>query len=158
MTELRLEQLALTRREFASARTLPGAVYGEASVFALEQRSLFARGWICAAHVGALPAAGDYLVRQVAGESLLLVRGADAEIRVFFNVCRHRGTRLLDEAQGQGLARILCPYHAWSYRLDGQLQHAPKMPETFAKSEHGLVLMWCPNPNGKSIGNLAITS
>ncbi len=139
MTELRLDELALTRREFSAARTLPGVVYGDSRVFSLEQRSLFARDWICVAHVGALPAAGDYLVRQVAGESLFLVRGADEEIRVFFNVCRHRGSRLLDEAQGQGLTRIQCPYHAWSYRLDGQLQHAPKMPEAFPKAQHGLV-------------------
>lgn len=139
MTELRPEQLDLTRREFSAARTLPGAVFGDASVFSLEQHSLFARDWICVAHVSALRVAGDYLTRRVAGESLLLVCGSDGEIRAFFNVCRHRGSRLVDAAQGKNLTRILCPYHAWSYRPEGQLQHAPKMPETFSVSQHGLV-------------------
>lgn len=139
MTRLRVEQLDLTRREFSAARTLPGAVYGDRGVFSLEQRSLFSREWICIAHASALRAVGDHLIREVAGESLLLVRGEDGELRVFFNVCRHRGSRLVDGDPGTSLTRIVCPYHAWSYRLDGRLQNAPKMPEDFSKSDHGLV-------------------
>lgn len=87
----------------------------------------------------ALPNAGDYLARKVAGIPLVAIRGQDHRVRVFRNGCRHRGTRLLD---GAGCTRaVVCPYHAWSYGLDGTLRNVPH-PEGFpglAKGERGLV-------------------
>lgn len=131
--------LAATRRPFAQARTLPGAVYASPAVFALEQQAIFARSWLCAGRVADVPDAGDWFVKEVAGESVIVVRGGDGRVRAFYNVCRHRGSRLLDETRGRGLKRVLCPYHAWSYELDGSLQQAPGMPDSLARERHGLV-------------------
>jgi Rieske 2Fe-2S family protein len=131
--------LELTRREFATARTLPGAAYWDDAVFAREGQEIFARDWVCVGRSHDARAAGDFFTRSLAGESVLVVRGDDAKLRGFYNVCRHRGSRLVDSSAGTGLARILCPYHAWSYQLDGRLQQAPQMPPSFAKAAHGLV-------------------
>jgi Rieske 2Fe-2S family protein len=131
--------LALTRAPFASARTLPASVYASEEVFRLEQRGLFARSWLCAGREGDVPAAGDFFLREIAGDSVIVVRGADGQCRAFFNVCQHRGARLIDEPAGHGLRRLLCPYHAWSYELDGRLQAAPQMDAGFRRDKVSLV-------------------
>lgn len=133
------QALAATRREFPDARTLPGVAYTSAAVFATEQRELFARSWTCVARASDVRQPGDFLVVEVAGESLLLLRAADGVLRAFYNVCRHRGSRLVLETCGRGATRLLCPYHAWSYQLDGSLGNAPQMPASFRREEHGLV-------------------
>ena len=79
-------------------------------------------------HQSQLARPGDYFVQQVAGESLIIMRDKSGEIRGFYNVCRHRGTRLCEEASGHSAA-IQCPYHAWTYGLDGRLTGAPHMDE-----------------------------
>ncbi len=117
--------LAATCRPFAEARTLPAAVYTAPEVLATEQAGLFGQTWLCVGREADLPAAGDFFTREIAGDSVLVIRGADSQVRAFFNVCRHRGSRLIDQPSGQGLNRILCPYHAWSYRLDGALAQIP---------------------------------
>ncbi|MBN8280992.1 MAG: aromatic ring-hydroxylating dioxygenase subunit alpha [Gammaproteobacteria bacterium] len=117
--------LHATCRPFAEARTLPGAAYTSGGVLALEQSGLFARTWLAVGRAADMPQAGDFVTRQIGTDNVLLVRGEDGRIRGFHNVCRHRGARLLDEPAGTGLARILCPYHAWSYRLDGSLGQLP---------------------------------
>ena len=126
MISLRSEHLQATQREFSAALTLPGAVYSDAEIFSLEQQGLYGSQWVCVAHLSALPARGAYVVRQIGRESIAIVRGDDDSLRAFHNVCRHRGSRLLDNASGSGLARITCPYHAWSYQLDGRLLAAPQ--------------------------------
>jgi glycine betaine catabolism A len=133
-----LAALDTTRQEFSAARTLPGAAYESAAVYALERRAVFGAHWLCMGRVADVVAIGDYLVREIAGESILIVRGEDNVIRAFFNVCRHRGSRLIDGDGGQALRRIVCPYHAWSYQLDGRLQIAPLMRADFCREEHGL--------------------
>jgi Rieske 2Fe-2S family protein len=133
------QDLARTQREFAMAETLPGAVYGSREVFERERATIFARDWICLGHTSEVAAAGDFVLRELAGESVIVVRGEDAGVRAFFNVCRHRGSRLLDSASGRGLTRILCPYHAWGYQLDGRLHAAPMMRGDFRREDHGLV-------------------
>ncbi|MBX3696103.1 MAG: aromatic ring-hydroxylating dioxygenase subunit alpha [Steroidobacteraceae bacterium] len=135
----RVLDLERTRGPFADARTLPGAVYTSGEVLQLEQRGLFAREWLCVGREVDIPAAGDYFLKEIAGDSIIVLRGADGAVRAFYNVCRHRGSRLLDEPRGRGLARVLCPYHSWSYHLDGSLQNAPRMDEGFCKAEFGLV-------------------
>jgi glycine betaine catabolism A len=127
-----------TRGPFAEARTLPAAVYTADDIFRIEQRDLFNRQWLCVGRAADIPQTGDYFVKDLGVESVIVMRSADGDIRAFHNVCRHRGSRLLDVPQGRGLARILCPYHAWSYNLDGSMQNAPQMPETFSKADHGL--------------------
>lgn len=131
--------LDATRRDFTAARSLPGSAYTSAEVFALEQREIFARCWIWVARTADLAAPGDFRVVEVAGDSVLLLRGADGELRAFYNVCRHRGSRLVVEESGQGATRLLCPYHAWRYELDGTLGAAPQMPAGFCREQHGLV-------------------
>lgn len=124
--------LAATARPFPEARTLPAAVYTAAEILATEQAGLFGRTWLCVGREADIPATGDYFTQEIAGDSVIVIRGADGLVRAFFNVCRHRGSRLIDQAAGQGLSRILCPYHAWGYRLDGSLAQVPGGPAPHA--------------------------
>ena len=110
----------------AGARTLPQRYFVSPEVFAEEQTKIFATQWVCVGHQSQLANAGDYFVQQVAGESLVVVRDQQRAVRAFYNVCRHRGTRLCEEASGHSAA-IQCPYHAWTYALDGRLLGAPSM-------------------------------
>jgi Rieske 2Fe-2S family protein len=121
--------------------TLPGEYYVSPEIFAREARTIFSRSWVCAGRANELGAAGDYALFEAAGESLILVRGKDERLRAFFNVCRHRGTRLCEAPAGRFAGGIQCPYHAWTYALDGALLGAPHMGEApgFDKSEHPLV-------------------
>jgi Rieske 2Fe-2S family protein len=111
-------------------QTLPAEYYTDAAHFALEQRRFFSEMWVCAARVEDLGRPGDYVVCEVAGESIILTRDAAGAFRGFYNVCRHRGTRLATEAKGHFADRIQCPYHAWTYGLDGRLLAAPHMEGT----------------------------
>ena len=122
------------------AATLDGRYYTSTEVFAREAERIFSGTWIAAGRADALPQAGDYALREVAGESLILVRGRDERLRAFFNVCRHSGTRLSEAASGRFSSGIQCPYHAWTYGLDGALLGAPHMADVpwFDKSEHPL--------------------
>ncbi len=122
------------------ATTLDGHYYTSPEVFARETERLFSRAWIAAGRSDALPRPGDYALREVAGESLILVRGRDERLRAFFNVCRHRGTRLCETESGRFAAGIQCPYHAWTYGLDGALLGAPHMADVpgFDRSAHPL--------------------
>lgn len=123
----------------AGARTLPRRCFVSPEVFAAEQARVFARQWVCVGHQSQIANAGDYLVQQVVGESLIITRDKGGEIRGFYNVCRHRGTRLCEEASGH-FAAIQCPYHAWTYGLDGRLTGAPHMDEApgFDKADYSL--------------------
>src|SRR5262245_47260379 len=124
-----------------SVTTLPGEYYTSPEIFAREAQTIFSRRWLCAGRADSLPAAGDYALFEAGGESLLLVRGKDGRLRAFFNVCRHRGTRLCEAPSGHFGGGIQCPYHAWTYGLDGALIGAPHMAEApgFDKGEHPLV-------------------
>lgn len=130
--------LARTLAPFVEARALPAAAYTSPQVLQFELSELFAKDWLCVGRGADIPQAGDYFVTQLAADSIVIVRGADGAIRAFFNVCRHRGSRLFDTASGHGLSRILCPYHSWSYHLDGTLQNAPRMPDNFCKADYSL--------------------
>src|SRR5205823_2301599 len=83
---------------------------------------------------------GDYFISEVANESLIVVRGKRGEIRGFYNLCRHRGSRLIENRDGQLSAGIQCPYHAWTYALDGRLLGAPHMDDVpgFDKADYPL--------------------
>lgn len=124
------------------ATTLPGRYYTSAEVFAREQERIFGRRWICIGRASDVPAPGDYVVARVAGESLIVVRGKDADrrARAFYNVCRHRGTRICTEERGRVAGGLTCPYHGWTYGLDGALLGAPLMGEVawFDKADYPL--------------------
>ncbi|MGZ5289710.1 MAG: aromatic ring-hydroxylating oxygenase subunit alpha [Actinomycetota bacterium] len=106
--------------------TLPGTDYHAPGVFAFEEDAVFARSWMCVGRAEQLAEPGDYLTADVAGESPIVMRGADGVLRAFANACRHRGTMLL-EGSGSVRSVIKCPYHAWTYALDGRLAGSPNV-------------------------------
>ena len=109
--------------------TLPQAFYSDADVFRTDVEQVLNKLWVLVGHVSQIPESGDYVVVEVAGESIIVVRHDD-DVRAFYNVCRHRGSRLC--AQQRGKAGVfVCPYHAWSYNLDGSLRAARLMPADF---------------------------
>ena len=102
------------------ARTMPGDYYTSPDILAEENERIFARSWHCVGRASALAAPGDYVLRTIAGESLIILRDRRGDLRAFFNVCRHRGTRLCEAASGHFSETIQCPYHAWTYTTDGR--------------------------------------
>ncbi len=113
----------------AGARTLDGRWYVSPEVFARERELVFARDWICVGRTEHVARIGDYIVADVAGESIIVVRDASDGVRAFFNVCRHRGTRICEASSGHFTGSIQCPYHAWTYALDGALKVARNMAD-----------------------------
>ncbi|HEY9265707.1 MAG TPA: aromatic ring-hydroxylating dioxygenase subunit alpha [Mycobacterium sp.] len=107
--------------------TLAGASYASADVFASEQEHIFETMWICAVRSAELAPPGRFKKVQIGRESVLLVRGRDGLLRAFLNVCRHRGAQLCTEAEGQVKRSLRCPYHSWTYALDGSLTAAPNI-------------------------------
>ncbi len=101
------------------SNSLPARYFTDPAIFELERERIFYRSWLFVGHVTDIPATGDYFTTSVIDQSIIVIRSSDGEIGAFYNVCQHRGHELLD---GTGhVARITCPYHAWSYRLDGTL-------------------------------------
>ncbi|APU13393.1 MULTISPECIES: aromatic ring-hydroxylating oxygenase subunit alpha [Actinoalloteichus] len=121
--------------------TLPGRYYTDPAVFEREQQRIFEAGWICAARAADLRAPGDFRTVQVGRESVLLVLGRDGVQRAFLNICRHRGARLCVEESGTVRRSLQCPYHAWTYGLDGRLTAAPNLSSLGAvdRTEYGLI-------------------
>ena len=106
-------------------RSLAARYYTDPAVFEAETAGLLARTWQFAGHASQLAEPGDYLTFEIAGESLFAIRGQDGQIRTFFNVCQHRAHQLLS---GAGRTRVVvCPYHAWTYELTGQLRSGPNI-------------------------------
>jgi Rieske 2Fe-2S family protein len=135
----------------AFERSLPRDAYLSEQFFERERERLFFREWFYAGRAEALAQPGDYLLADVAGESAIVVRTRAGELRAHYNVCRHRGSRLaLGDAQPAACAAlrptdtfrgaIACPYHAWTYELDGAVRHAPFLGESdqFFKEEFAL--------------------
>ena len=122
-----------------SAKTLPQKYFVSPKVFEDEQEEIFSKHWVLVGHQSEISETGDHFVRTVAGESLIVVREKNNGVRGFYNVCRHRGTRLCEEERGHAAA-IQCPYHAWTYGLDGRLIGAPHMDEVrgFDRDEYSL--------------------
>ena len=147
----------------AGAKSLAQRYFVSPEIFAQEQSKIFSEQWILVGHQNQIPKAGDYFSSEVAGESLIVVRDhsstrepagaerpgraarsvdkreASQSIRGFYNVCRHRGTRLREDQTGHASA-IQCPYHAWTYGLDGRLVGAPHMDGVpgFDKTDYSL--------------------
>jgi Rieske 2Fe-2S family protein len=123
----------------AGAKTLAQQYFASPEVFAEEQDRIFSTQWVLVGHQSQLAEAGDYFVAEVASESLIIVRDKGGELQGFYNVCRHRGTRLREDRNGH-LSAIQCPYHAWTYGLDGRLIGAPHMDQVpgFDKTNYSL--------------------
>lgn len=120
-------------------KTLPACYYTDTELFRRELDSFFFESWICAGRTDHIPETGDYFLREIAGESVIVVRSDADSITAFYNVCRHRGTRLCSVGEGNFAGRIQCPYHGWSYGLDGRLVGAPHMDAAaFLNSDYPL--------------------
>ncbi len=120
-----LDQLDESIADLESCISLPPEVYTSEAWFEFEKRAVWDREWICVGHVGHIPETGDYTSITINDDPLLVLRGLEGEVRVMSAVCQHRG-HLLGEASGN--TRVFtCPFHAWSYDLEGRLLSAPEM-------------------------------
>ncbi|MDE0045331.1 MAG: Rieske 2Fe-2S domain-containing protein [bacterium] len=119
---------SLAKRDLADAATMPGEVYASRKFFDLELERIFAREWHCAGRAESIPQPGDYLTWRIGAQPVAVVRQKDGSLKALSNVCRHRMMKLLS---GSGRCRrIVCPYHAWTYDLDGSLLEARHMDRT----------------------------
>ena len=127
--------------EMTFLRTLPGRYYYDPAVFAREQERIFSAMWVCVGRSEELSAPGMYRTFDLGNENVLLLRGRDGVLRAFLNVCRHRGARLCTEERGTARNAIQCPYHAWTYALDGALIGAPNVldMQEFDRASCGLM-------------------
>lgn len=130
-----------------SGTALDREFYTDGSVFNLDLEHIFYRDWLFAAHSCELPAAGSYVTLQIGEYPIVLVRDASSVIRAFVNSCRHRGARVCREARGTA-GKLVCPYHQWSYHLDGRLFAAPRMGADFDRSRYGLRQVHCETVAG----------
>jgi Rieske 2Fe-2S family protein len=117
-------ELGEALRPFGESRMLPRAAYVDPAVFAWEQRNFFGGGWVCVARSEQLPQPGDQRAEATGTGGVLLVRGEDGALFAFANTCRHRGHELLPCGASSQAKMIICPYHAWTYTLAGELRAA----------------------------------
>nr|WP_309501486.1 Rieske 2Fe-2S domain-containing protein [uncultured Roseovarius sp.] len=128
---------------FEQARAMPPSVYTSEDFLARELKDIFAQDWFCVGRASALAGAGDYVTLDLAGQPIIVLRDAQGTLKAMSNVCRHRMSTLLE---GRGNTRsIVCPYHAWTYNLDGTLRGAPAMTrnEGFCKTDYQLPDIRC---------------
>lgn len=123
------------------ARTLPQRYYIAPETLNAEWTKIFGGHWLCVGRAAQVAQPGAFLVANIGVESVIVVRDRQGVLHAHFNVCRHRGTRLCNDASGQFSETIQCPYHAWTYSLDGSLLRAPTMQdlEGFDRTQHSLV-------------------
>lgn len=127
--------------------TLPRELYVSQEAFDFDTQVMLKSVWLYAGTVAHVKNPGDYFLFEVANNSIIIVRGRDREVRAFHNSCRHRGARVCHEMKGRS-ARLTCPYHQWTYGLDGNLLAANGMGKGFTKSEHGLSPVAIENVGG----------
>ena len=122
------------------ARTLPREYYASPEIYQQELNAIFAARWLCVGRSDEIATRGDYVLRHIGDAGVLLVRDQAGQARAFHNTCRHRGTRLCEDPAGNLGERIVCPYHAWTYALDGHLLGAPSTAgiEGFDKTNYSL--------------------
>lgn len=120
-------------------------LYTDAEVYAAEQARLWTRAWVYVGHESQIPAVGDYYATEIAGQSLILLRKSAQDVVVLMNRCAHKGSQLVHERQGNCGKVLRCPYHAWTYRLDGSLLSIP-----LKNDYEGTNLSSCPSGKGLS--------
>ncbi len=116
---------------------LDQAFYNNDEIFKIDLERVLSRQWQFVDHESRMPNPGDYITYQFANESIIIVRDNNGELHAHFNVCRHRGSRICSEEQGNAKL-LVCPYHAWVYELNGNLRGARQMPDDFNPDEYGL--------------------
>ena len=137
------DALDATSRPLADARTLPRTVFTDPAILALEHAALFGRRWLAVGREEDLADAGCFITQAIGDERVLVVRSEDGALHAFYNVCRHRGSRLVEEESGRLRGAIACPYHAWTYALDGSFRRAPRS-EPAADAARSLALAAMP--------------
>lgn len=122
------------------ASTIPAPWYTDPRVYELERKTVFGSSWQLAARMDQLKAPGDYATAEIAGEPIVVTKGEDGRLRAFYNVCRHHAAIVMSQPSGT-CSVLRCPYHGWTYGLDGKLKAAPDMgaPCGFKKEEVGLM-------------------
>ncbi len=138
-----LNQLANRQKNCALTRDL----YCDEGVFQADLENIWYRDWLFAIPACEVPKTGNYATMQVGAFPVLIVRGGDGKIRAFHNVCRHRGQRLCSKPNGT-TPKLVCPYHQWTYELDGKLLYARDMGDDFDASKFGLKTVHCVELNG----------
>ncbi|HEV8042562.1 MAG TPA: aromatic ring-hydroxylating dioxygenase subunit alpha [Bryobacteraceae bacterium] len=137
-------------------KTLPARYYTDPELFQQEVERFYFGSWICAGRTEQIREPGEYFLRDVCGESIILTRDNDGALRAFYNVCRHRGTRMCVSSEGKLAGRIQCPYHGWTYGLDGNLIGAPQMdPADFSRQDYPLHAVACDVWDGHIFLNLS---
>ena len=128
----------------ALARTIPAAWYTDPRLAALERATVFARSWQMVGRADQVRDPGQYVTAVVGGEPIAVVRGGDGVLRGFFNVCRHHAAAVLTDAAGCARA-LRCPYHGWTYTLEGALLGTPEWAgvAAFDRAAHGLTPVAC---------------
>ena len=128
------------KRQLATASTPPSSWYTDASILELERPAVFSRAWQFAGRADRVRNPGQYITAEVAGEPILVVRGNDSVLRGFFNVCRHHAAAVVTQCEGRA-EHLRCPYHGWTYDLEGKLILAPEFAgvANFDRSANGLV-------------------
>ena len=135
-------------------KTLPARYYVDAEVFADELERFFCQTWVCAGRAQQIENPGDYFLREIGHESIIITRDENGNPRAFYNVCRHRGTRLCTSPEGEFAGRIQCPYHGWTYGLNGCLLGAPHMDRSFCHQDYPLNAVHCEVWDGHIFINL----
>lgn len=121
------------------AMGLPGWLYHDREIYELEQERIFRRSWQLVCHLSDIPEAGDWQAMAIGNESIIVIRAEDGTVRALSNVCRHRAARLVDGVEGCA-KKLVCPYHAWTYELDGRLSGVPGKRDypAFDMADYGL--------------------
>ncbi len=127
--------------------TLPRELYVSEAAFQFDADVMLKSVWLYACTVAHVKQAGDYFLFELGSNSIIIVRGRDGQVRAFWNSCRHRGSRICEQQRGRA-PRLMCPYHQWTYGLDGTLLAARSMAEDFDKADHGLTPVALENIGG----------
>lgn len=133
----RFEPVANWLRQNRKGYSLPRELYVSEEAFRFDTQVMLKSVWLYACTVAHVKSPGDYFVFELANNSIIIVRGRDNEVRAFWNSCRHRGAKICEEQRGRA-PRLMCPYHQWTYGLDGSLLAARSMAEDFNKKDFGL--------------------
>ena len=143
----RFEPIAQLLKADRKGMTLPRDLYVSEEAFRFDTQVMLKSVWLYACTVAHVKNPGDYFVFEVAHNSIIIIRGRDNEVRAFWNSCRHRGARICEEQRGRA-PRLTCPYHQWTYGLDGALLAARSMAEDFDKKQNGLMPVALENVGG----------
>lgn len=143
----RFEPIPQLLNQNRKGMTLPRDLYVSEEAFRFDTQVMLKSVWLYACTVAHVKNPGDYFLFELAHNSIIIVRGRDNEVRAFWNSCRHRGARICEDQRGRA-PRLTCPYHQWSYGLDGALLAARGMPEGFDKKDNGLAPVALENVGG----------